>query len=115
MRISISGKNIETGEALKKHVDDQLATMVGKYFKEAITARVIFSKRGHFFECEIVVDDGVRNTDTIAAKDESDDVYGAFDSALVKAEKQLRRTKRKLKSRSNKVGLAELSVQSATA
>ena len=115
MRIAISGKNMETGEALKNHVESSLTTSVGKYFKDAINAQAIFSKRGHFYECEIIVNEGVRNGMDVTAKDESDDVYGAFDSALVKAEKQLRRHKRKMKDRTGKIGLGELSVMKAAA
>jgi ribosomal subunit interface protein len=118
MRISISGKHMETGEALKTHVTEHLTTAVGKYFKDAINAQAIFSKRGNFFECEIIVNEGIKNGLAITAKDESDDVYGAFDSALAKAEKQLRRHKRKLKDRGTKIGLPELSamqMQAATA
>jgi ribosomal subunit interface protein len=116
MRISISGKHMETGEALKSHVENQLTSAVGKYFKDAINAQAIFSKRANFFECEIIVNEGIKNGLAVTAKDESDDVYGAFDSALAKAEKQLRRHKRKLKDRGNKVGLPQLSaMQMATA
>lgn len=115
MRIAISGKHMDTGEALKQHAETNLQTAVGKYFKNAINAQAIFSKRGHFFECEIIVNEGVKNGLAVTAKDESDDAHTAFDSALAKAEKQLRRHKRKLKDRSQRVSLGEMSAQVAQA
>ena len=105
MRISISGKHMETGESLKSYVEEHLTNAVTKYFKDAINADVIFSKRGQFYECEVIVNEGIKNGLSVTAKDESSDVYGAFDTALDRAEKQLRRHKRKLKSRSDKVCL----------
>ncbi len=115
MRIAISGKHMDTGAALQTHVENHLGSTVGKYFKNAINAEAIFSKRGHFYECEILVHEGVKNGLDVAAKDESGDVYSAFDSALAKAEKQLRRHKRKLKDRSHKVNLGQLSAMKVAA
>ncbi len=113
MRIEISGKHLDTGEALQKHVESALTTSVEKYFKEAIIARVIFSKHGHFFSCEIVVNEGVKGSEPVTAKDQSDDIYTAFNLTLTHVEKQLRRTKRKMKSRSDKISLSELSARAA--
>lgn len=111
MRIEISGKHLETGEALKTHVEQQVTESVGKYFKDAIDAKVIFSKHGHFFVCEVIVDEGVKGRPQVVGKEQSDDVYAAFNLALTSAEKQLRRDKRKLNSRSDKVGLSELTAK----
>jgi len=113
MRIEISGKHLATGDALQSHVEDELTAKVGKYFKAAIDAKVIFAKHGNFFTCEIVVDEGVRGVQVVTGKDQSDDIYAAFGLALVHVAKQLRRTKRKMTSRSNKISLAEASIKAA--
>lgn len=115
MRLEISGKHLETGEALKTHVEQQVTEVVGKYFKDAIDAKVIFSKHGHFYVCEVIVDEGVKGSTPVTAKDQSDDVYAAFNLTLDRVGKQLRRYKRKLKDRSHKVGLGELSAKVASA
>ena len=113
MRIEISGKHIETGEALQKHVTEAITNSVQKYFKTAINARVIFSKHGNFFGCEVIVDEGVHGQQPVVAKDQADDIYTAFNLALAHAAKQLRRTKRKMRSRTDKISLSEASARAA--
>ncbi len=109
MQITISGKNMDTGAALKDHVEEALNSAVSKYFENAIDAKVIFTKTDHLFECHISVNEGVKDGEIITSDNESDNVYTCFNGALEKAEKQLRRYKRKLKDRSHKVPLKELS------
>lgn len=113
MNIIISAKHMETGEALKTHVEEHLKNSVSKYFENAIDATVVFSKNNHMFKCNITVDEGVKDGIAITADDEENEVYEAFNKALAKAEKQLRRYKRKLKDRSNKKGLAELNAEAS--
>jgi len=36
MHITVAGKQVETGEALKTHVSDGLAAITGKYFDHAL-------------------------------------------------------------------------------
>lgn len=115
MQITISGKHMETGNALKDHVEDTLGAAVSKYFENAISADVIFSKNDHMFQCHISVNEGVKDGIVITSEDESDNVYTAFNGALHKAEKQLRRYKRKLKDRSHNIPLKELSQKVANA
>lgn len=111
MQITISGKHMETGSNLKTHVDDALGAAVSKYFENAISADVIFSKNEPFFHCHISVNEGVKDGIFITSEDKAENVYTAFNGALEKAEKQLRRYKRKLKNSSHKVPLKELSAQ----
>ena len=113
MQIEISGKHLATGDSLQSHVEDQITEKVGKYFKNAIDAKVIFAKHGNFFTCEIIVNEGVRGAAPVTGKDQSDDIYAAFGLAIEHVAKQLRRAKRKMNSRSNKVGLAAASIKAA--
>ena len=108
MNIIISGKHMETGEALKTHVEEHLQNSVSKYFENAIDATVVFSKDKNIFSCHITVDEGVKDSVSITAEEDAGDVYEAFNKALTKAEKQLRRYKRKLNDRSRKLGLSQL-------
>ena len=110
MQITISGKQMETGASLRAHIEEHLPASVQKYFENAINANVVFSKQGHIFNCHISISEGVKHGIDISADAEADDVYAAFTAATDKAAKQLRRHKRKLKSRSDKVGLGELSI-----
>jgi len=111
MQITISGKHMETGNNLKSHVDDALGAAVSKYFENAISADVTFSKNEPFFHCHISVNEGVKGGLFITSEDKAANVYTAFNNALAKAEKQLRRYKRKLKNSSHKVPLKELSLE----
>lgn len=111
MRIEISGKHLATGDSLQSHVEDEITGKVGKYFKNAIDAKVVFAKHGNFFTCEVIVDEGVRGASPVTGKDQSDDIYAAFGLALDHVAKQLRRANRKMKSRSNKISLAEASLK----
>jgi ribosomal subunit interface protein len=113
MQITISGKHMETGTALKSHVDEALGAGVSKYFANAISADVIFSKLDHLFHCHITVNEGVKDGTVIASDSKAENVYTAFNGALEKAEKQLRRYKRKLKDRSHNIPLKELSLKVA--
>lgn len=40
MLITVAGKQVETGEALKTHVNDGLAAITAKYFDHALEANV---------------------------------------------------------------------------
>ena len=43
MHITVAGKQVETGDALRTHVEQGLSTIAGKYFDHAMEARVTFS------------------------------------------------------------------------
>ncbi len=95
MQIQVSGKHMDVGEALTRHVNEQLKDTVGKYFDRPVEAHVTFSKDGHEFVCDALVH---LSTGMMAkAKGRSEEVYAAFDGALNRLEKQLRRYKRRLK------------------
>ena len=115
MRITVSGKHMETGNNLREHIEEHLPHAVQKYFKNASNANVVFSKQGHVINCHINLTEGISHGLDISADAQADDVYAAFTMAADKAAKQLRRHKRKMKSRSDKVGLPELMTKVATA
>lgn len=95
MEISVKGKNLDVGDALRTHAEGQLETIVGKYFNHAIDATVTFSREGHNMCSDISVHPGPRGL-VVQSGSESEDPYAAFDGALERVAKQLRRYKRKL-------------------
>jgi len=95
MRYQISGKQIDIGEALQTHVQQELGAAVEKYAERPTDANVIFSKHAHQFVCESTVH--LSTGLTASAKGQAPEIYAAFDSACEKMEKQLRRYKRRLK------------------
>lgn len=95
MQITVSGKQIDVGEALRSHVEDNLLAAVAKYFDRPVDAQVVFSRRGHEFTCDSSVH--LPTGLTAQAHAASPDIYAAFDQATDRIEKQLRRHKRRLK------------------
>lgn len=96
MDIQVSGKNIDLGDALQSHVADRLAEGVQKYFGSGAEAIVTFSRERHLVECEMTAHlySGV----FLAAHGDGGDAYAAFETALEKLEKRVRRYKRRLKN-----------------
>lgn len=95
MRIQVSGKHIDVGDALRTHVETRLNEAVGKYFDKPVDAVVTFCRDRHQF----VADSSVHLSTgmTVQAKGKADEIYASFEGAVDRMEKQLRRYKRRLK------------------
>lgn len=95
MKVRVSGKQIEIGEALPEQVRTRLESAIGKYFDGGADANVVFSHEGVFYraDCSAHLDSGV----TLKAQGEGEDAWRAFDMALERIEKQVRRYMRRLK------------------
>jgi ribosomal subunit interface protein len=95
MRIQVSGKQIDVGDALRTHVEERLNEAVGKYFDRPVEAVVTFCREAH----EFVADSSVHLSTgmTVQAKGRSEEIYASFEGAVDRMEKQLRRYKRRLK------------------
>ncbi|MEM6488906.1 MAG: ribosome-associated translation inhibitor RaiA [Pseudomonadota bacterium] len=97
MNIKITGKQIDLGDALQRHVGERIDQAVSKYFDRAVTAAVVFSKDSRaFFKCEALVTlpTGLQ----AQAHGNADEIYAAFEKAAERIEKQVRRHKRRLKN-----------------
>lgn len=95
MHYQISGKQIDVGQALQTHVENELNSVVEKYAERPTDAHVIFSKSASEFVCEATIH--LSTGLTAQAKSHAHEIYAAFDSCSEKMEKQLRRYKRRLK------------------
>lgn len=95
MNLSVSGKQIDVGDALRQHVGTALEDAVGKYFDAAIDGAVTFSRENYLFCCDIQVH--ARRGIFMQAEADADDIYVAFDRALDRIAKRLRRYKRRLR------------------
>ncbi|HEX8063153.1 MAG TPA: ribosome-associated translation inhibitor RaiA [Allosphingosinicella sp.] len=97
MDIRVSGHQLDTGEALRERVAARLTATAGKYASRMVSAQVTFGKgpHDHGFTCEIVAyaPQGV----VLKAADRASMAPAAFEAALDKVEKQLRRHSRRLK------------------
>ena len=99
MHITVAGKQVETGAALRIHVTDGLATITGKYFDHALEANVTFhhdlkAKAGSHFCCDINLKAG--RTVFMRAEGEGVDAHRAFEVAAEHLGKRLRRYRRRV-------------------
>ena len=99
MEIRVSGHQVDTGEALKQHVQERLGTIADKYFERAISANVTFGKGPHdyAFTCDIVAH--VMQGVILKGSGRAAEAHPAFDQAADRVEKQLRRYMDRLKDR----------------
>ena len=106
MEIRVSGHQVDTGEALRAHVQERLSVIADKYFARAISANVTFGRgpHDHAFTCDIVAH--VMQGVILKGSGQAADAHPAFDQAADRIEKQLRRYMRRLKDR-NGVSQAE--------
>lgn len=102
MQISVSGKKLDVGSALKQYVEENLDKVVGKYFDRAIFGEVVFSKERNLFCTDILVNEGTGTGIVIKGQAKENDIYASFDAALERIEKQLRRYKRRIKNHHKK-------------
>ncbi len=96
LRVQVSGKQMETGEALRTRITEELNAGVGKYFDRGGDADVVVSKDGFSVCVDIVV--RLAMGQQITAKGMGGDAHAAFSEALDKLETRIRRYKRRLKN-----------------
>ena len=100
MDISIKGKNLDVGDALRTYVEKHLDAVVIKYFSKAHDAAVTISREAHRFRCDIVVHP-VRGV-LVQSHAASEDAYASFDASLERIAKQIRRYKRRITNHHNR-------------
>jgi ribosomal subunit interface protein len=95
MQLTVTGKQVDVGEALRTHVEGALESLLGKYFRTAIEAHAVFSREAHLITVDLSLHVGrgmVVNSSGTAT-----DHYLAFDAAAERLAKRLRRYKRRLR------------------
>ena len=102
MKVQVEGKQMDVGESLTKHAQDELERVAGKFFEDSIEAKVIFSKDHHFFNAEILIHAG--KGINLQANGRADDAFPAFDISLDVLEGRLRKHKNRLKDHHRKAG-----------
>lgn len=89
---------MDVGEALRTRIENDLASGVGKYFNRATDAVVTVAKNGGGIgiavDCLVHLPSGI----SLQAEGHGGDAHSAFDDALVKLEKRVRRYKRRLRN-----------------
>lgn len=95
MQVSVTGKRVDVGDALRSRVSDELSTSIERYFERGGGADVVVSREGHSFkvDCAVTLASGAHlQTQGVGA-----DAHSAFDVARDRMERRIRRYKRRLK------------------
>jgi ribosomal subunit interface protein len=95
MQLTVTGKGVDVGDALRQHVEASLGSMLGKYFGSAIEAHAVFTRERHLVRADLAIHIGRGIVVNSAAS--ANEFYPAFDGAAERLGKQLRRYKRRLR------------------
>jgi ribosome hibernation promoting factor len=99
MQLSVKGKQLDVGDALRSHVDDSLSRILEKYFGDALEVTVTLSRDAHLYRA--VISAHVGRGIQLEAQGEANEPYPAFDGAADRLSKRLRRYKRRLRDHNN--------------
>ncbi|MFZ5790127.1 MAG: ribosome hibernation-promoting factor, HPF/YfiA family [Pseudomonadota bacterium] len=95
MHLTVTGKQIDVGDALRRHVADSLESILGKYFGQAIDAGAVFSRDAHLHAVQVSIHIG--RGIMLESEASATTPYLAFDEAANRLSKRLRRYKRRLR------------------
>ena len=97
MQVHVTGKHVDVGDALRTRVSDEISTNISKFFdREGGVADVVVSREGSFFkvDCAVTLASGQQLT----THGQGSDAHAAFDAAMDRMTKRVRRYKNRLKS-----------------
>ena len=100
MKVTVSGKQIEIGEAFPAYAEGQLEEVVDKYFDKGIDSSITVSRAGSGLRVDISVHPG--RGILVQSSGEAETAHPAFDQALERIAKRLRRYKRRLRDHHRK-------------
>lgn len=95
MKVTVTGRHLDVGQALRQHVEEGLEAIVSKYFDKAMDATITFEKENAFYEADISVRIG--RGMLIQGSAGAAEPYAAFNNAADHIAKRLRRYKRRLR------------------
>jgi ribosomal subunit interface protein len=102
MRVQVSGKHVDVGDALRERISDELQAAIGKYFERGGDAEVTVARDGHGFrvDCSVTLTTGQK----LLSHGLGGDAHTAFSHTLAKIETRIRRYKTRLKSHAAAAG-----------
>ena len=93
--VTVQSSNVDLGDALRTHAEENILRVAGKYFGRLNVGAVHFNKEGINYRCTVNMQMGA--LPMMSGEAQNKDIYQAFNAALDKVAKQLRRTKRELR------------------
>lgn len=97
MKIQITGKHTDIGEAFTHYMKETLQTAMQKYFADPLDAHITIEKKGSQFYTEIT--SHVCHGFDVVVKGNDYDPYTSFDMAVSRIKARLSRYKTRLKDR----------------
>ena len=95
MQLTVTGKNLHIGNALKEHIENTFKGVSEKYFHNPIEATVIVSKEAFHFRVDASVHIG--KGIILRSHASHDDAHACVDSVTDKIAKRLRRHKNRIR------------------
>lgn len=95
MKISVQGKQLDVGDALRERIESTVEQIAAKYFSNPIDATATLSRHGPGFRADVNVHVG--KGIAVTSEGSGGDAHTAFDTAAERIDKQLRRYKRRLR------------------
>ena len=95
MSLRIAGKHMDIGDSFRSRIEGRVDDIVGKYFKGGFSGHVPLLKDGSRFSADCLLH--LNSGTTLQATGEAQDAPLAFDLAMERLEKRLRRYKSRLK------------------
>ena len=114
MKIIVTGKNLEVGDTLRKHVESAIDSLVERFFGDILEVHVNFNKDNFRFVCDI--SSHVSRHFIVRTRFEDTDAYRAFEQALNKMESRIQRYRSRLRNRKRhnpdkEIGVSDAALQ----
>src|ERR1700722_15180722 len=95
MPLRVSGKNLDIGESLRRHVVEKVEAVVARYFDGKTSGHVVISPEGSAYrtDCSFHLSSGMN----LQAEGRAHEPYASFEQAADKIERRLRRYNKRLK------------------
>lgn len=95
MPLRVTGKNLDIGDSLRKHVTEKVDTLIARYFDGRVSGHVVITTEGSAYrtDCSLHLSSGV----DLQAEGRAHEPYASFEQACDKIERRLRRYKKRLK------------------
>jgi ribosomal subunit interface protein len=104
MQLTVQGKQMDVGEALKTYAMEKITDINEKYFNHGVHATVTFSREGHGHQqTKTNINLQVGKKIMVIGDATEADPYVSFDKAADRVGKQLRRYKRKLRDHHERI------------
>lgn len=95
MRLTVTGKNIDIGDALREHVQAHITTVSEKFFDNPLEATAMISKEAFYYRTDIALHVG--RGIIVRCHSSADSPYASVDLAIDRLGKSLRRYKNRLR------------------